>query len=168
MASDFVQSHALMADTVLFNNSYSYGKQIADSIIACSRQDNYLKSHGLMRYVITNRPCDWQPTPLDYAQALEPHWNTIRALTLSIPAQFSPKQKLVYGKSKNSVFYKTMMETYHIGKNLGTAQKALALYWDDNPNVSNNIGHLNYFIHKISPGGVCHEKLSESESFVIV
>jgi PAP2 superfamily len=27
------------------------------------------------------------------------------------------------------------------------------LYWDDNPNVAVNIGHLSYFIHKISPGG---------------
>ena len=46
-----------------------------------------------------------------------------------------------------------MMEVYNLVKNLDTAKKATALYWDDNPNVSNNIGHLNYFIHKISPGG---------------
>jgi len=46
-----------------------------------------------------------------------------------------------------------MMQTYRIGKNLDSIQKSIALYWDDNPNVSNNIGHLNYFIHKISPGG---------------
>jgi len=46
-----------------------------------------------------------------------------------------------------------MMDCYNIGKNLDTVQKATALYWDDNPNVSKNIGHLNYFIHKISPGG---------------
>ena len=51
------------------------------------------------------------------------------------------------------MFYKNVMEVYNIGKNLDTAQKAIALYWDDNPNVSVNIGHLNYFIHKISPGG---------------
>ena len=45
------------------------------------------------------------------------------------------------------------MEVYTISKNLDTLQKATALYWDDNPNVSVNIGHLNYFIHKVSPGG---------------
>ena len=46
-----------------------------------------------------------------------------------------------------------MMECYNIAKTLDTVSKATALYWDDNPNVSKNIGHLNYFIHKISPGG---------------
>lgn len=51
------------------------------------------------------------------------------------------------------MFYKTMMASYNIIKNLDTVQKATALYWDDNPNVSVNIGHLNYFIHKISPAG---------------
>jgi len=106
-----------------------------------------------MRYVIGKRPGDWQPTPLDYAQGLEPHWNTIRPLTLTRPSQFSPKEKLVFSMDKKSMFYKTMMETYNIGKNLDTVRKATALYWDDNPNVSKIIGHLNYFIHKISPAG---------------
>ena len=46
-----------------------------------------------------------------------------------------------------------MMEVYEIVKKLDTTQKLIAHYWDDNPNVSTNMGHLNYFIHKISPGG---------------
>jgi PAP2 superfamily len=151
--NDFIQKETTTIDSVIFKNSIAYGKQIADSIIGYSKKDNYLKSRGLMRYIITNKPGDWQPTPLDYAQGLEPNWSTIRPLTLSSPSQCSPKQKLVYSKSKKSLFYKTMMQTYRIGKNLDSIQKSIALYWDDNPNVSNNIGHLNYFIHKISPGG---------------
>lgn len=133
--------------------SVQYGKLVADTIIAWTKRDNYLKSRGLIRYVIKNKPGDWQPTPLDYAQGLEPHWNTIRPLTLTKPSEFSPKEKLVFSMDKKSVFYKTMMETYNIGKTLDTVRRATALYWDDNPNVSANIGHLNYFIHKISPGG---------------
>ncbi len=151
--NNFIQKEMAVTDSILFKNSVTYGKQIADSIIAYGKKDNYLKSRGLMRYVITNKPSDWQPTPLDYAQGLEPHWNTIRSLTLTTPSQFSPKQKLVYSKSKKSLFYKTMMQTYRIGKNLDSIQKSIALYWDDNPNVSKLSGHLNYFIHKISPGG---------------
>jgi hypothetical protein len=151
--NNFITTEKQKTDSMLWQNSFNYGKQIADSIIAYSKRDNYLKSRGLMRYVVTNKPSDWQPTPLDYAQGLEPHWNTIRPLTLNSPSQFSPKQKLVYSKSKKSAFYKTMMETYTIGKNLDSVKKSIALYWDDNPNVSKNSGHLNYFIHKISPGG---------------
>jgi hypothetical protein len=149
----FTDSLMHQPDTATIKNSIQYGKLVADSIIAWTKRDNYLKSRGMMRYVIGKKPGDWQPTPLDYAQGLEPHWNTIRPLSLSSPSQFSPKEKLVYSKDKNSMFYKTMMECYTIGKTLDTARKATALYWDDNPNVSANIGHLNYFIHKISPGG---------------
>jgi hypothetical protein len=149
----FTDSLMKNADSNLVKNSVQYGKAVADSIIAWTKRDNYLKSRGLMRYVIGKRPGDWQPTPLDYAQGLEPHWNTIRPLTLTRPSQFSPKEKLVFSMDKKSMFYKTMMETYNIGKNLDTVRKATALYWDDNPNVSKIIGHLNYFIHKISPAG---------------
>ena len=151
--NEYTKTTKLLLDSAIWINSFNYGKQIADSILAYSKTDNYLKSRGLMRYITTNKPGDWQPTPLDYAQGLEPNWNTIRPLTLSSPSQCSPEQKLVYNKSKKSLFYKTMMQTYRIGKNLDSIQKSIALYWDDNPNVSNNIGHLNYFIHKISPGG---------------
>ena len=149
----FTDSLMKSSDTVLVKNSIQFGRKVADSIIAWSKRDNYLKSRGLIRYVIGNKPGDWQPTPLDYAQGLEPHWNTIRPLTLKKAAQFSPKEKLFFSLEKKSMFYKTMMEVYGIVKNLDTVQKTTALYWDDNPNVSANIGHLNYFIHKISPGG---------------
>lgn len=150
---NFTDSLLQLTDSVILHNSIQYGRTVADSVISWSKKDNYLKSRGMTRYVITNKPGDWQPTPLDYAQGLEPHWNTIRPLTLKSPSQFSPKEKLVFSASKKSVFYKTMMDLYKLTKKLDTTLKATALYWDDNPNVSANIGHLNYFIHKISPGG---------------
>jgi hypothetical protein len=151
--TSFTDSLAKITDAALLKSSVDYGHLVADSIIAWTKRDNYLKSRGLYRYVISNKPGDWQPTPLDYAQGLEPHWNTIRPFTLTNASQFSPKEKLVFSSAKKSMFYKTMMEVHDIVKNLDTVQKATALYWDDNPNVSSNIGHLNYFIHKISPGG---------------
>ena len=149
----FADSLFLHTDSLVIQNSILYGRTMADSIIAWTKKDNYLKSRGLTRYVYSTAPGAWQPTPLDYAQALEPYWNTIRPMTLKSASQFAPKEKLVYSKSKNSMFYKNVMEVYNIVKNLDTTQKATALYWDDNPNVSVNIGHLNYFIHKVSPGG---------------
>ncbi len=137
----------------LVKNSMLYGKLVADSIFAWVKRDNYNQSRGLPRFTVSKEVGTWQPTPADYAQAIEPFWNTIRPLTLKTPAQFSPKEKLPFSLKKNSSFYKTMMEVYEMGKKLDTTQKAIAKYWDDNPNVSVNLGHLNYFIHKISPGG---------------
>jgi hypothetical protein len=46
-----------------------------------------------------------------------------------------------------------VQEVYNLSKKPDSNQKTIALYWDDNPNVSVIEGHLNYFIHKISPGG---------------
>ena len=149
----FIDSLLVTPDQTVIKNSIQYGHTVADSIISWTKQDNYLKSRGMMRYVNGKKPGDWQPTPVDYAQGLEPHWNTIRLLTLKAATQFSPKEKLVFNLDKKSMFYKSMMESYNIVKNLDSSQKATALYWDDNPNVSANIGHLNFFIHKISPGG---------------
>ncbi|HMK05234.1 MAG TPA: vanadium-dependent haloperoxidase [Ferruginibacter sp.] len=149
----FTDSLFLQSDTVVARNSMAYGRRIADSILSWAKKDNYGPSRGMSRYVISDKTGTWQPTPADYVQALEPNWNTMRPFTLLSPAQFSPKEKLPFSMKKNSVFYKTMMEVYKIGKDLDTNRKAIAKYWDDNPNVSTNLGHLNYFIHKISPGG---------------
>lgn len=149
----FADSLFLHGDSMMAQHSILFGRSVADSIIAWTKRDNYLKSRATTRFVYSSAPGAWQPTPLDYAQALEPYWNTIRPMTLKSASQFAPKEKLVYSKSKDSKFYKTVLETYNIGKNLDTLQKEIALYWDDNPNVSVNIGHLNYFIHKVSPGG---------------
>ncbi len=148
--SDSLVQHV---DVTLVNNSLKYGHTVADSIIAWTKKDNYLVSRGMPRFTLSNKSGTWQPTPEDYSQAVEPHWNSIRTLTLSSPAQFSPKEKLRYSPNKNSMFYKTMMEAYNIGKNLDSSKIATAWYWDDNPNVSVVRGHLNYFIHKVSPGG---------------
>ena len=152
-------------------NSLLYGKSVSDNILAWAKKDNYNQSRGMPRFTISDQPGTWQPTPADYAQAIEPHWNTMRPYTLKSPDQFSPKDKLLYSLKKGSTFYKTMMEVYDIVKNLDTTKKLIAKYWDDNPNVSVNLGHLNYFIHKISPGGhwlmitkqACQEKNETAE-----
>ncbi|MFZ1786105.1 MAG: vanadium-dependent haloperoxidase [Ferruginibacter sp.] len=148
-------------DSILYNQQNAervkaaimYGKSMADKILAWAKNDNYSESRGYPRFTLSGKEGSWQPTPADYAQAIEPHWNTMRPYTLDSASQFSPKEKLVYSLKKSSEFYKTVMEVYKIVKDLDTTQKATAKYWDDNPNVSVNLGHLNYFIHKISPGG---------------
>lgn len=149
----FVDSLLKNSDTTITKNSMRYGREVADSVIAWIKKDNYNQSRGLPRFSLSYKTGTWQPTPADYAQAIEPHWTTIRPYTLNSPSQYSPKEKLLFSRKKKSAFYKTMMEVYEIVNNLDTNQKAIAKYWDDNPNVSVNMGHLNYFIHKISPGG---------------
>lgn len=149
----FSDSMKAIMDTSLFASSAQYGKQVADTIIKWIRNDHYLESRGLMRYVASSKHGTWQPTPVDFAQALEPHWGTIRPMTMKTAAQFAPSKKLVFSLSKQSVFYKNVLEVYTIVNTLDSVKKAIAWYWDDNPNVSVEEGHLTYYIHKVSPGG---------------
>lgn len=149
----FLDSISKAADQPELELSVAYGKQIADSLNKWIRKDNYLETRGMMRHVISKKEGGWLPTPNDYTQGLEPHWNKIRPLTLISPAQFSPKTKLKYNADKNSVFYKNIMDVYNTVKSLDTNKKYIALYWDDNPNATVHKGHLSYFIHKVAPGG---------------
>jgi len=149
----FLDSISFVTDTQLINRSVKFGKQIADSIITWSKKDHYFETRGMMRHVLSEKPGTWQPTPSAYASALEPNWNKIRPLTLTSCSQFSPKEKLRYSPSKNSLFHSNVMQVYNIVRSLDSSRKYIALYWDDNPNVAVRDGHLTYFVHKVSPGG---------------
>lgn len=149
----FTDSIQRTIDASVYKTSFDYGKQIADSIISWSKKDNYLQSRGMMRFTASTAAGTWQPTPNDYAPGLEPNWYVLRPMIMRSASQFSPKEKLKYSASKQSLFYKNVMEVYNISKKLDSNQKRIALYWDDNPNSSVIEGHLTYFIHKISPGG---------------
>lgn len=140
-------------DSLLVLNSINYGRSVAESIIVWSKKDNYFETRGMMRHVVSTKSGTWQPTPSAYASALEANWCKIRPLTLSTCSQFSPTQKLKYSSSKQSLFQENVMQVYKIGKNLDSVKKEIALYWDDNPNVSVRDGHMTYYVHKISPGG---------------
>lgn len=149
----FSDSLLKTGDKTLVENSMAYGKLVADSIIAWSKRDNYLKSRGMMRYVTNKKEGAWQPTPRDYMQGLEPNWRTIRPMVMKTASQFSPAKKLLYSPSRTSPFFKNVMEVYKISKTQDSTQVNIAKYWDDNPNVIIIDGHLSYYIHKISPGG---------------
>ncbi len=140
-------------DTAMLSRSVQYGQQFASAMITWVRKDNYGETRAMQRYTYSQKDGHWQPTPVDFSSALEPNWMYMRPLTLKTSSQFSPKEKLLYNKSKNSLFYKNVMEVYKIGNELDSARRSIALYWDDNPNISVEKGHFNYYLHKVSPAG---------------
>lgn len=152
-AKAFGDSMARTTDLEVLKISMDYGRQVADSILAWSKKDNYLVSKGMPRFTLSSKPGTWLPTPNEYAPALEPWWKILRPMAVRSAGQFSPAKKLVYSPSKQSEFYKNVYEVYQIGKTLDSLKTSIAWYWDDNPNVSVQKGHLTYFEHKISPGG---------------
>jgi hypothetical protein len=162
----FVDSLRKITDSSRLAVSVDFGTKTAEAIIAWHKKDQYLQTRAMMRYVASKKPGKWQPTPIDFAPGLEPHWKSIRPMTLKKASQFSPSKKLTYNMAKQSLFYRNVMEVYRMGKKADSLQQAIAYYWDDNPNISVEQSHFNYFIHKISPAGhwimltrqVCIEK----------
>lgn len=136
-----------------FQNSLQLGREIADAIVLYASKDGYRRRTALPRYSVDDNPGRWRPTPPDYAEAIEPHWNTLRTFVLDSAGQFDPGFPTNFDIDKESKFHKEAMEVYGTVLNLSPEQLAIAKFWDCNPNISYTRGHVMYFQQQISPGG---------------
>jgi hypothetical protein len=140
-------------DTLTYIQSVEFGEQVAKAILARAKDDGYTASRGKPKYLGSNDPGKWRPTPPDYLDGVEWCWNTMKPMVLDSAAQLKPKGPPAYSKDTNSVFYKNAKQVYDISRNLTAAQKETARYWDDNPFVMEHSGHLMFGTKKITPGG---------------
>ncbi len=137
----------------IFENSLAFGKDLAAEILVWARNDGYNRRTALPRYSVNDNPGRWRPTPPDYMEAIEPHWNTIRPFVLDSAGQFDPGPPTPFETDTDSRFYMEAMEVYDAVQNLNPEQLEIAKFWDCNPNISYTKGHVMYFQQKISPGG---------------
>lgn len=117
------------------------------------RADNFRKLSSYKKYTPLTGDGHWQPTGPGYMQALEPNWNQIRPFLLDSAQQFKPIAPIAFDTTKTSSFYKQMNEVYIIVNKLTKKQKAIASFWDCNPFALQQIGHVEFGLKKISPGG---------------
>ncbi|MBX2893602.1 MAG: vanadium-dependent haloperoxidase [Saprospiraceae bacterium] len=138
----------------VYKRSMEYGEAVAKHILDWSKTDNYAQTRSAPKFTIdTKDPSRWRPTPPQYADALEPHWRTIRPWVLDSANQFKCDPHQPFSTAKGSAFHKEAMEVYEIVKNLTPWQDSTAWYWDDNPFRMDVSGHLMVGVKKISPGG---------------
>nr|WP_298928494.1 vanadium-dependent haloperoxidase [uncultured Allomuricauda sp.] len=140
-------------DKEIYENSISLGDAISSEIIERASTDGYLRRTALPRFSVNKDPGRWKPTPPDYMEAIEPHWNTIKPFVLDSAGQFDPGLPTNFEISDNSQFYKEAQEVYETVKNVDSTQLEIAKFWDCNPNISTTKGHVMYFQQQISPGG---------------
>lgn len=140
-------------DTLLLRQSKEYGRQVAQEIIAWMKKDTYDFTRTLSRYVITDSAGAWIPTGPGYANALEPNWPLMRSFVFDSTTAINAIPNVKYSEDKNSEYYKNAFALYQQSQNLDTTKRLIAWYWDNNPNILKSDGHVNYFIHKVSPGG---------------
>ena len=133
--------------------SLSYGQTVADYIISWADNDMYKETRTYSKYSIINETDKWKPTPPDYMDGIEPHWNKIRPLVIDSAQQFVPKPPTPFDMNKDSQFYKELLEVYEKGVTLNAEEEEIAKFWDCNPYVSHHKGHAMFATKKITPGG---------------
>lgn len=138
----------------VFDRSVALGDTIGGAIIKWSTKDNYAQTRSMPKFTVSvNNPARWQPTAPDYADALEPHWNKIRPMAMDSAAQFMPVRPTPFDSSKTSRFYKEAYEVYQTVADSTAERIAIGHYWDDSPASTNNVGHVNFVIKKVTPPG---------------
>ena len=137
----------------VMENSIAYGQVVANHILDWSKKDNYAQTRSAPKYTVTNQPGRWVPTPPAYIEGIEPNWRQIRPLTLDSASQFKPLPPPPFSPDTNSEIYKHAYEVYTIVNEDRENKLAIASFWDCNPYVMHQQGHLMFASKKITPGG---------------
>ena len=127
--------------------------QVVEQVLKYAQADGFSRLSGLRRFTPLTGDEYWQPTAPGFISAIEPHWNTLRTFLLDSCSQFNGSPPVRYSADSNSVFYKQLLEVYKLGKNLSGEQSEIAMFWDCNPFALQQVGHLEFGIKRISPGG---------------
>lgn len=141
-------------DEEVVKASIAFGQQIADAVGKRLGKDNYKETRGFDRFEVrTDDDSRWVPTLPDYADGLEPHWPKMLTMALDSASQVEADPFPAYSKDTNSVYFKELKEVYTLSKNRTEEQTDIALFWDDNPFVSQHKGHVMFQDKKMTPPG---------------
>ncbi|MDP3642527.1 MAG: vanadium-dependent haloperoxidase [Bacteroidota bacterium] len=140
-------------DEATYKRSVDFGDSVAVVILKRAAKDGYGPSRGKAKYLGSNEPGKWRPTPPDYLDGVEWCWNTMKTMLMDSASMFKPELPPAFSKDTSSVYFKGLNEVYTISKNLTQEQKDIAKYWDDNPVVIEHSGHMMFANKKITPGG---------------
>lgn len=150
---------------VSFVNSKEYGIKVAQHLEQWMNTDNYKETRSMPKYsVYSDDLSRWQPTPPSYMSGIEPHWAKIRPFAIDSASQFKPERYPEFSLEENSVFLEELMEVYDVKLEMEENQEKgkkleIAQFWDCNPYVTVQRGHLMFATKKITPGahwiGIC-------------
>lgn len=144
---------------VSFEKSKAHGLAVAQHVKTWMSKDNYAQTRTMPKFsVYTDDESRWQPTPPTYMDGIEPHWSKIRPFSVTDPSQFKPAPPPEFSMEPGTRFYEELMEVYHVKQEMeligDTSEKLqIARFWDCNPYVSTQKGHLMFATKKITPGG---------------
>ncbi len=126
---------------------------IGEAVLTYASQDGFLQLNNLKRYTPKRGPAYWQPTKPTYMAPIEPHWNTLKTFFLDRPDQFLTQVPATFDLDPASPFYAMSLEVKNVVDENHKEKNEIAAFWDCNPYAISQIGHLEFGLKKISPGG---------------
>jgi hypothetical protein len=139
--------------TAVKKASLAYGEIVAKHILSWADGDMYKQTRTYPKYTVRTETEYWKPTPPDYMEGIEPHWNKIRTMVIDSARQYKPEEPLAVDMTEGSAFHTQLMEVYDVVSNLNDESTEIAKFWDCNPYVSHHRGHAMFATKKITPGG---------------
>jgi hypothetical protein len=140
-------------DGETYANSMALGEKIGQTVLKRANVDDYPQTRGKPKYLGSNTPGKWRPTPPDYMDGVEFCWGDMHPLIIDSSKMFMPGPPPVYSEDTTSAFFRQAKQVYDQNKRLTPEQKTIAAYWDDNPFVVVHNGHMMFADKKITPGG---------------
>ena len=138
----------------VIEQSLAYGDQVAEHVLAWADGDQYKQTRTYPKYTVDpESPGRWTPTPPDYMDGIEPHWDQIRPFVIDSADQFVPEPPPAFSLEEESKFYRDLMQVYQAVNDLNDEQLEMAKFWDCNPYVTHHQGHVMFATKKITPGG---------------
>jgi hypothetical protein len=114
-----------------FQCSANFGKAVAHLIFEWSKSDGSANANA--PYTPPSGPGLWAPTPPFFIPAFGPYWGKNRLFVSGSLDNTAPDTPPAYSTDPSSAYYKMAKEVYDISQTLTPEQKAIALYYRDNP-----------------------------------
>lgn len=124
-------AYQLQTDTAEFHRSVNFGKAVALLVFNWSKNDG--ASNANAPYTPPIGPGLWAPTPPAFAAAFGPYWGNNRLMVPNSLDGAAPQAPPVYSEDPSSDFYKMVKEVYDVSQTLTPEQRAIAIYYRDNP-----------------------------------
>jgi hypothetical protein len=118
-----------------FARSVSHGRAVADAVLAWAATDGFASFNGCP-YVPVPVPGAWVPTPGGALNPVQPFWGELRPMVLAFGADCAPPGPPAFSTSPGSAFYAAAHEVYQTGVTLTAEQRAVAMFWADNPGAT--------------------------------
>jgi hypothetical protein len=139
LEAGFAARFSASAAPGIFRRSVDRGREVAAAVFDWSKRDG--GHEGFLRnssssYVPPSGSGRWVPTPPAYLPALQPFWGSNRTFAAPSGANPSIGAHTYYSEDPGSRFAAEAMEVYEVAGSLSDEQRAIALFWADDPGAT--------------------------------